>query len=199
MKNTILPFLFILFTSCGANTSFKKSLIVEKDFVQYVQKFESLHGTKIKDLHVTFATLDPSIAGLCETETIVEKKLTGQTVITQTPKIRINRKYWSNDLAYDNARREMLMFHELGHCILNRDHNEEVNIYGHPLSIMYPSVFSHNSYISNYSMYINELFLAKDPVSDSYDFASNNNYAMKIKEGNDCVHDHGTTIIEEKE
>ena len=196
MKNIILLFLFIFFTACGASTSYNKSLKIESDFIEYVQKFEELNGNKIDDLQIQFATLDPSIAGLCETETIVTiKKLTGKKVITKTPKIKINLAYWSNQLADDNARREMLIFHELGHCILNRAHNSEVNIYNEPISIMFPFIFSHNSYVRNYDMYINELFLYNNPVDESFDFIDN--YSMSIENNDECVHDHGTTIIEE--
>lgn len=46
---------------------------------------------------------------------------------------------------------EIVMFHELGHCILGRDHNEE-------LSIMNTYKVQDYIYVMNYSAYISELF-----------------------------------------
>src|SRR5690606_17670169 len=53
---------------------------------------------------------------------------------------------------YVAADREQLMFHELGHCILNRSHTNSTN------SIMYPYHLSANYYINHYVNYIAELF-----------------------------------------
>jgi len=56
--------------------------------------------------------------------------------------IRIDPVYWASIENVDILK-EQLVFHELGHCVLNLGHIPEVNPYtGQPLSIMYPAVFN---------------------------------------------------------
>lgn len=47
---------------------------------------------------------------------------------------------------------ESIMFHELGHCILYRDHSDSRQ------SIMYYTLMPTYDYIQNYKSYISELF-----------------------------------------
>jgi hypothetical protein len=52
-----------------------------------------------------------------------------------------------------------IVFHELGHCILNRQHRTDVDSGGNPLSIMYPYpdlVYWNTD--AEYQTYLNELF-----------------------------------------
>lgn len=57
--------------------------------------------------------------------------------------------------------REMLMFHEFGHCLLNRPHDIECRIEEYPCttprSIMYPNI-SAKDYLENRAYYMKELF-----------------------------------------
>tara|TARA_Y100000034_G_scaffold136409_1_gene212691 strand:- start:3729 stop:4340 length:612 start_codon:yes stop_codon:yes gene_type:complete len=71
--------------------------------------------------------------------------------------ILINKDEWAKS---DYLEKEAILFHELGHCVLNRAHfhsfaNER------PISLMYPK-FSREVYISKRSDYINELFSRLD-------------------------------------
>lgn len=55
--------------------------------------------------------------------------------------------------------KEMLVFHELGHCMLNRDHIELKNKYGISLSIMAANDFPDDYfYMENRAHYLSELF-----------------------------------------
>jgi hypothetical protein len=68
--------------------------------------------------------------------------------------IVINETTWPH---MTDMEKEMLVFHELGHCYLGREHTEELKDDSFlPKSIMYPSVFSYPHYLKQY--YINELF-----------------------------------------
>jgi hypothetical protein len=52
-----------------------------------------------------------------------------------TPNIvNIVQNYWD---WYNETQRTLLMFHELGHCVLHRVHNNALNTNGMPVSIMY--------------------------------------------------------------
>ena len=60
-------------------------------------------------------------------------------------------------------RRQELIFHELGHCELNLDHDETYNETDNcPTSIMNPFVFGDygvdNCYTPKFNYYINQLF-----------------------------------------
>ena len=71
------------------------------------------------------------------------------------PTIEIDRLFWSGA---DDARRENLMFHELGHCLLGRAHVETTDRLGYPISVMYPYTLSSNLYAGRRTQYIAELF-----------------------------------------
>lgn len=114
--------------------------------------------------------LDSSIANLGEDGVCILGTNT-------TPVIRIGTNYWNT--ASDQGK-EALLFHELGHCILGRVHNQVVDSTDVPESIMFPcasvfdsgvpfgnaichgiSVNTYNdetSYRNNRTAYINELF-----------------------------------------
>jgi hypothetical protein len=65
----------------------------------------------------------------------------------------MNRQVWGS---LTSSYREMLLFHELGHCLLNRSH--QGNDFYNPTSIMNASLFSDLNYKTNYDYFIKELF-----------------------------------------
>lgn len=76
-------------------------------------------------------------------------------------RIYLDKDAWER---YDDVRREMLMFHELGHCVLDLDHNRSTMLNGTPLSIMYPNLFSpytYNKYRPQYLDYLAKEFMAR--------------------------------------
>ncbi len=75
----------------------------------------------------------------------------GQATVT------INQSIW-NTLNADD--RELLVFHELGHCLLGRAHRTDTD-HGVPESIMYPSApggYLSSAYPEYKNAYLNELF-----------------------------------------
>jgi hypothetical protein len=71
----------------------------------------------------------------------------------------IDQTFFNRASVSDVTRRE-LVFHELGHCILNRAHNETL-VNNAPISIMYPSSVSMRNmsyYMANESKFLEELF-----------------------------------------
>lgn len=76
--------------------------------------------------------------------------------ITRRPKILIDTNFWKQA---DEAEREALIFHELGHCVLDRDHIKKKSALGIPLSLMFPSVIPSFTYRKFRKHYLIELFI----------------------------------------
>ncbi|MBP6230835.1 MAG: hypothetical protein KA397_04170 [Paludibacteraceae bacterium] len=119
MRNLILYSLFILFcTSCEKWNI--HTYEVPADFAPYVDKFKADakrygHNFDNKGLIVRFANLDNNIAGLA--------------YYKRNPVlIEIDADYWSTAGKAKNAHdiKEDLIFHELGHGLLKRMHNNTV-------------------------------------------------------------------------
>lgn len=65
----------------------------------------------------------------------------------------------------------LLSHHELGHCILDRGHRTSVipfsDGHNHQASIMYPSIFGSNQYLTHREYYLDELFsVLSDELGD---------------------------------
>lgn len=87
------------------------------------------------------------------------------------PEVKINIERWSTA---DYYWREQLIFHELGHCVLGRDHTEVKSAAGELASIMNPFHLG-ESYKTYQADYIRELFTRFVPYrltsnSDIYTF-----------------------------
>lgn len=84
-----------------------------------------------------------------------DKKFIGITVYRRKPRIMVDRKVWDGLTV---IQREQLMYHELGHCALDRDHLDEVHNKEY-VSLMHSSGFIEDAnYIANRDQYLNELF-----------------------------------------
>jgi hypothetical protein len=70
--------------------------------------------------------------------------------------IMIDEESWQH---YPDIRKEQLMFHELGHCALDRPHVEEEDPENLPVSLMYPVMMNDSLYRLHRETYIKELFL----------------------------------------
>lgn len=70
--------------------------------------------------------------------------------------IKISTYWWYNS---DYVRRESVMYHELGHCVLNRGHNSSVNSFNRAKSIMSTGGLPYDDeYEDYYPEYMAELF-----------------------------------------
>lgn len=130
--NQILAILFLLITACGVPRSYES----HSDFNKYKEKFEQETGVAVSVPIIYDETLSNEYAAVCEIFSDGYKL------------IRINELYWSY---YGESGREELVYHELGHCVLDRDHTEELTIppayrYAIPNSIMYPYAFGNSFY-----------------------------------------------------
>ena len=121
----------LLLTGCGV----PHDDVSHPDFKPLTVKFEQETGIVVT-VPVIYDDLDKDTVGLCE---VFED---GYKLI------RINTFHWER---MTDGGREETMYHELGHCQLNRDHSELLTRprgfgYSIPNSIMYPYVFGDASF-----------------------------------------------------
>jgi hypothetical protein len=74
---------------------------------------------------------------------------------TDSPTIKIVDRDWFDHTS--DASREHVVFHELGHCILGRDHNDAQEYFG-PSSLMNTYMFDDETYLMYHDWYLDELF-----------------------------------------
>lgn len=123
-------------------------------FAPFVEKFvadAALQGVDLvaemraEPVVIQLGSLDylgSGVIGLCETG------YNGRTVT-------LDPDFWGR---ISDTQDELLMHHELGHCILYRPHRSTLLSSGRDASIMNPIIMSSSTYLGNYSYYQNELF-----------------------------------------
>lgn len=74
---------------------------------------------------------------------------------TSPNRVELNQSMWSDG---SESFREMLIFHELGHCLLGRDHRNTQFSSGRPESIMNSYLFSQRTYERYRDDYLKELY-----------------------------------------
>lgn len=146
-------------TNTPTNTPTTTSNAVSTSFTSYVNRFISLASTRGYSLSSSSLVIsyDSSLSG---TNTLGYCTTGGAN-----PIIGINRTYWESWASQGRSyEMEQLMFHELGHCLLSRSHdNNTINASNDssssiPVSIMNAYHISPTYYNVNYTYYINELF-----------------------------------------
>lgn len=100
--------------------------------------FQSLYGQDIDDLTIEFGLPGPPpTIGLC------------MWSAGTTPAIIIDKNFWDG---HDGYMKEALIFHEMGHCVKQLDHNDT------GLHIMNSIIPPHDRYVKNRQLLILELF-----------------------------------------
>lgn len=79
-----------------------------------------------------------------------------------TPVIQISQPMWDS---LDADSQQELLFHELGHCVLNRVHETMLNN-GVPISVMSPVFLGSGLYDANKTQYMHELFTGQNISSN---------------------------------
>lgn len=113
---------------------------IDQDLKPFVQDFERLYGKPV-NTNIGFEILPDKVVGLCNH-------------ITNTVYID---KYYFEFISYE--RRLILMYHELGHCVLKRSHKETKFEDGCPTSLMYPEVLNDTCVKKYLDYYLLEIFL----------------------------------------
>jgi hypothetical protein len=139
----ILYKLLVFFTLFGCS-SYKtpSTLEIDKRVLPIVEKFALLYNKPLPDnLRVIFSDLDnEDRGGLCYNH----RRL-----------VILNTQNWDENT---EITKEMIVFHELGHCVLDRNHILYDKRQKCSPSIMGNSGVSDDCYVDRYEYYIKELF-----------------------------------------
>lgn len=191
----------------------KKSVKIAAEAKAYVSAFEEKRGKKIDNLEVTFVSnLQGNVLAYCGRgeKTVIKIPQNDHYDIRQ---VVISKEWWDK---MPEADKEVLIFHELGHCVLDRGHTDSRLASGRPASVMNTYHIGGGNYTSIYGYYLSELFnkpaLATASFSSSaYKVASTMQASTMMEEDeeevvvhepvgelhNDCVHDVGHIVVDE--
>ena len=132
MKRVIFLKVLLLFFGCSKHhdNGFVPAYDVPAEFQPLVSGFiqeatQRGNSLVIKNLIIKYdSSMAPSYCALCNSLSLDPNI---QKIITVNPNVRCD---------HNAMEREALFFHELGHCILGRSHDDEVLPNGDPKSIM---------------------------------------------------------------
>jgi hypothetical protein len=145
---------FLFLSACGQsmkqfNPDPHPNIGIGPEFAPFVAQFEADYGASIGNFPITFSAQTGNTIGVCKIWS------DGYRII------EIDPTFWNN-LNISDARRKSLIYHELGHCILNRGHDNAYissPTYGSiPKSIMNMYLMEELSYANLQPYYIGELF-----------------------------------------
>lgn len=124
---------------------------VDEAFKEYVKLFEEVTDTKVVDIPINFGEIEEEdVIGIC----YIYVTLFGK----EYKEIIVRKDYWETTR---KSSKETLILHELGHCALEREHNEDFMKYKEedvPKSIMYPyNIGDKKYYKPNRDHYLKEL------------------------------------------
>ncbi len=129
---------------------------IDPELRSYFESFEQAAQDRGIQLSTAFLEIDASIGNIDEEDVIGECWYGSHG----PNEIRIDREFWSNASTLD---REFVVFHELGHCYLDRDHTEAITANGTCVSIMASGTGScRNRYgRATRDSYLDELFFGR--------------------------------------
>lgn len=146
MKNLITVYFILallVLSGCAKLEDPRTIKGIAPEFSNYVNLYISLKGSSIKDIPIQLADLEYPMVGKCT------RWASGYR------QIEISRSYWLDEHTTESERINVL-FHELGHCDLNRDHDSSFRKDGYPTSLMFPYNIGFLDNMASY--YYNELF-----------------------------------------
>lgn len=150
----VISFIVLSASACAPKEKQHEAFLqIDSPFQQYVSNFEQVSAEEgspltITDLVVSFGVTNSlNETGVCE------------WAENETPRIIVNQRIWNTLSDYD---RQEVIFHELGHCVLRRVHqNGEMLAYNGttsvPASVMYPYRIPGTIYRDNMDHYHAEL------------------------------------------
>lgn len=117
-----------VFTGCGEEIH-TSELIIDSDLLEYFERFK-IEAEK-RNIPIDYKSMN--VEG--HIGEIVDKGVVGQcqTYANGNKAVIIEKEYWEKS---SNLKKEFIVFHELGHCILNRAHLDATGAGGNCNSIM---------------------------------------------------------------
>lgn len=161
MLKSIIPFILatitiLCFQNCGNAFQVQKDVkqaepgvvyVTDAEFVPYIQEFEYFYKESTSHAPIAFADLEEKIAGVCY------RSFVGSSLIYAY--MKIDKTYWPK---MSEKQKINLIFHELGHCVLQRDHVSSDSVRECPSSFMHDTVMSDYCLDKYYDDYIKEMF-----------------------------------------
>jgi hypothetical protein len=171
MFKNILAAVIIVLCGCSQKNDFTPVFDVPDQFKPYVDSFvvaaaERGHNITINNLIITY---DSSLSNaICANSNITSSRNDVQKIIYLNPHFQC----WQN-----SRQLETLLFHEMGHCILGREHDTTTLPNHDPKSIMFPGdilLYAPCTYpignscnqLYKRDYYLDELFDPDTPVPD---------------------------------
>ncbi len=153
----IIPMAFVaLLTGCHHEDPIIEIAPVDQALQPYFTVFRTEALARGVSIDRSFYEIEASIELIDDGNVIGECRYSSH----YPNEIRIDREYWQEASAFG---RELVVFHELGHCYLDRGHTEASSSSGTCLSIMASGTGScQNRYgASTREAYLDELFLGR--------------------------------------
>lgn len=138
---------------------------VEMDTQHYVNEFIAAAKKNNKDIVINDLVIQFQPDKFFKKPTEIGRCSRCKKSTDCTPEINIKQSWWLKQTTSDLNRREVI-FHELGHCILYRDHKDTKDLAGYPISIMNAQQIGDNLYNeTTISSYDTELFTFINPTA----------------------------------
>lgn len=154
MKTKLLPIYWLigilLISACNED---EEAVYVESELQAYFDAFEAEAQARNVSIDWNEASVSAYLSDI-ENASVYGRCI---RLSEQNPKIEINQTYWDSA---SEMEREYLLFHELGHCVLGRKHDDSKDGSGHCISIMQSGddACKMRYRLSNRSALIDELF-----------------------------------------
>lgn len=103
LKILLASLIICVLTSCGGDKT-----IIDPEFKVFVSDFEQKIGVKVQNIIIKFSPTKYPIIGMC---------ITGG----ETNEIHIDPQNW---MGINKDGQELILYHELGHCILGLPHDD---------------------------------------------------------------------------
>ena len=160
MVRSIFPLILSLITvmcyqNCASPFDVQSTATAQHDYTPtdhvfhpFIEEFESYYKKDTSHISISFDDkMDDKYAGICY-------RFVVGTMISNAY-IRINKTYWPT---MSLLQQKNLIIHELGHCILNRDHVPSDAVHACPSSFMHYQVMDDVCLQQHYDEYIKEMF-----------------------------------------
>lgn len=165
----LIPIFF--FGACGPLSDSQLKIEMHNDFVPYYDAFIQ-EGIKEKKDYSSVNITIQYVDTIKNSET--ENRVLGRCWYDRSL-IEINREAWV-DLSEN--KKTSLIFHELGHCILKRQHDNQ-ELFGQKTSIMHWIILSDREFEGRQEYFFQELFTRKK----DFDLFNKNINSLNFKQG----------------
>ena len=133
---------------------------IDKELLPYFITFEDLGKHYINSKFVMpdiNASIDPRFNAQQFED--AESGVLGWCWMDHVPReLIVSKSFWDTATPTE---RELVVLHELGHCALHREHLNNKDEFGRPVSIMYWQLFPTSTYNDRRDYYLKELFTKK--------------------------------------